>query len=105
MTHTHETSTLVEGPVREIQVKVQAPDSDWVWGAFRMPGSTLAALHSLWLSRDRREEYIGTLVNAYISNGGAVSAVKAGETYVDVGTLHGYHEAVRVLMAADLAAV
>jgi glucose-1-phosphate thymidylyltransferase len=93
-----------QGSVREVQVKVPAPDSKWVWGAFRMPGRTLAALHDLWLQRQGKDEYIGTLVNAYIAAGGEVHAVKTGEVYVDVGTLHGYHEAVSVLMKSELIA-
>lgn len=87
-----------QGLVREVQVKVAAPDSNWVWGAFRMTGHTLAALHNLWLQRQRKDEYMGTLVNAYIAAGAEVYAVKAGEVYVDVGTLHGYREAVSALM-------
>jgi hypothetical protein len=62
-----------------------------------MPASTYAALYSLWQARDRRDEYIGTLVNAYIAAGGAALGVKAGEAYVDVGTVHGYRAAIRLL--------
>ena len=47
--------------------------------------------------------HMGTLVNEYINRGGAVHAVKKGELYVDVGTLHGYHEALRVLSQTELA--
>ena len=87
------------GTVREIQVKTPQPDSPWVWGAFKMPGSILSDLHSLWLLRQKQDEYIGTLVNAYIAQGGQALGVKAGESYVDVGTLHGYREALRILSA------
>jgi len=89
------------GQVLEVQVKVANPESHWVWGAFRLPGGTLAALHDLWCMRRPRDEYIGTLVNAYMARGGTVSAVKAGELYVDVGTVRGYHEAVRMLRETD----
>jgi dTDP-glucose pyrophosphorylase len=89
------------GFVREVQVKVPNPDSNWVWGAFRMPRNTMSALHDLWCARKRRDEYFGTLVNAYIANGGTVRGVKRGEVYVDVGTLHGYHEAQRVLSETE----
>jgi glucose-1-phosphate thymidylyltransferase len=68
-----------------------------------MPGHTFTELHKLWCERDPRDEYFGTLVNTYISRGGSVSAVKRGEVYVDVGTLHGYYEAVRVLAETDFA--
>src|SRR5436305_1862190 len=36
-----------QGQVSEVQVKMPNPDSDWVWGAVRMPGRTLADLHAL----------------------------------------------------------
>jgi len=91
------------GLVTEVEVKAPSPSSNWVWGAFRMPGQTLADLHRLWSERMRRDEYLGTLVNAYIARGGNVLAVKRGEVYVDVGTLHGYHEALRVLSETDVA--
>ena len=57
----------------------------------------LAELHTLWLERGRRDEYIGTLVNAWIARGGRARGIPAGETYVDVGTLHGYREAIQAL--------
>jgi NDP-sugar pyrophosphorylase family protein len=91
------------GAVREIQVKSSKPDSHWVWGAFKMPGNIFSDLHSLWLLRGRQDEYIGTLVNAYIAQGGQALGVKAGESYVDVGTLHGYREALRILSANQVA--
>jgi dTDP-glucose pyrophosphorylase len=89
--------TDAEGRVREIQVKREGAESNWVWGAFRMPGSVLHALHRLWKRRRERDEYIGTLVNAYLATGGEAVAVPAGSAYVDVGTLGGYREAMRLL--------
>lgn len=86
-----------DGRVREIQVKHPAPRSRWIWGAFKLSGDTFRALHRLWLARDRRDEYIGTLVNAWIAGGGDAHGVPAGEAYVDVGTLNGYREAIRIL--------
>ena len=83
--------------VRMIQVKQPAPHSHWIWGAFKLSGVTLRELHALWLARSPRDEYIGTLVNAWIAQGGEARGVRAGESYVDVGTLHGYREAIRVL--------
>jgi len=85
------------GRVREIQVKQVNAQSSWIWGAFKMPGATLHALHELWRARDQRDEYIGTLVNAYLAHGGVAWGVRAGRAYVDVGTLHGYREAIGVL--------
>jgi hypothetical protein len=78
-------------------VKQQNAASDWVWGAFKLSGRHFADLHQLWNDRSRSDEYFGTLVNAYLANGGIAYGVKRGEVYVDVGTLHGYREAVRVI--------
>lgn len=86
-----------DGRVREIQVKRPRPSTHWVWGAFRCTGAVLRALHALWLRRERQDEFLGTLVNAWIAEGGSAVGVRAGETYVDVGTLGGYREAVVVL--------
>jgi hypothetical protein len=68
-----------------------------VWGAFKLSGRHFAELHQLWNERSRSDEYIGTLVNAYLASGGTAYGVKRGDVYVDVGTLNGYREAVRVL--------
>ncbi len=86
-----------QGRVQEIEVKQASPRSHWIWGAFKMPGSTLHALHALW--RKRGDEYIGTLVNAWINEGGEAWACRAGESYIDVGATEGYFEAVRLLAA------
>jgi glucose-1-phosphate thymidylyltransferase len=86
-----------EGRVREIQVKQRNACSRWVWGAFRLTGAVMQALHDLWCERGREDPYIGTLVNEYLARGGSARAVRAGEAYVDVGTLHGYHEAIQLL--------
>jgi dTDP-glucose pyrophosphorylase len=86
-----------KGDVSEVQVKSRAPRSEWVWGAIKMPGSVLHALHALWREPGRNDEYIGTLVNAYLARGGCARGVRAGEAYVDVGTLNGYREAIRLL--------
>lgn len=85
------------GRVREIQVKAARPSTHWVWGAFRMPATVLHTLHALWLSRGSRDEYIGTLVNAYLAAGGTAQGVRAGTSYVDVGTLDGYRQAIQLL--------
>jgi glucose-1-phosphate thymidylyltransferase len=92
-----------QGRVREIQVKQKDAASHWVWGAFQMPGTVLADLHRLWRTRDQADIYIGTLVNAYLAGGGEATAVRAGEAYVDVGTLHGYREAMWLLSQGERA--
>jgi dTDP-glucose pyrophosphorylase len=91
------------GRVLEIQVKVPDPSSHWVWGAFRMPGRVLHDLRALWLKRGRQDEYVGTLVNAWLEAGGEAVGVKAGSAYVDVGTLHGYRAALRLLAETAVA--
>ena len=48
-------------------------------------------------------EYLGTLVNAYLADGGRALGVQAGEAYVDVGTLNGYREATRLLATLSAA--
>src|SRR5437763_1065477 len=78
-------------------VKREGAESNWVWGAFSMPGAVLHDLYRLWRRRRERDEYIGTLVNAYLATGGEAVAVPAGTAYVDVGTLGGYREAMRLL--------
>jgi glucose-1-phosphate thymidylyltransferase len=87
--------TDADGGVLEVQVKSAAASTNWIWGALKMPGATFAHLHELWSKR--RDEYLGTLINAYISEGGRAYGVKRGEAYVDVGTLNGYREALRLL--------
>jgi glucose-1-phosphate thymidylyltransferase len=85
------------GQVREIRVKRHDAGSPWIWGAFKLSGQTMRELYDLWCERDRSDEYIGTLVNAYLARGGVAVGVRAGEAYVDVGTLNGYREAIRLL--------
>jgi dTDP-glucose pyrophosphorylase len=87
--------------VREIQVKRADAASHWIWGAFKMPGRVFAELHALWRRREPRDEYIGTLVNAWLAQGGAAAGVKAGSDYVDIGTLNGYRAALTLLSARD----
>lgn len=86
-----------DGAVEEVQVKQADARSRWVWGAFRMPGRVFHALHRLWCEPGRGDEYFGTLVNAWLARGGEATGVRAGTSYVDVGTLGGYREAVALL--------
>ncbi|MGN6790743.1 MAG: sugar phosphate nucleotidyltransferase [Rhodanobacteraceae bacterium] len=91
-------AVLLDGDrVVEVRVKQPRPGTRWIWGAFKMPVRVFRELHALWLAREPRDEYIGTLVNAYLAQGGRAVGVKAGETYLDVGTLDGYHAAMRML--------
>ncbi len=85
--------TDATGRVQQIAVKQPAPPSHWVWGAFRLPAAVLRRLHALWLQPGRGDAYFGSLVNAWLQCGGEALGLRAGETYADVGTLHGYREA------------
>jgi dTDP-glucose pyrophosphorylase len=92
--------TRADGSVVEVQVKIPRPTSGWVWGAMRMPGAVLHDLRDLWDQRGREDVYLGSLINAYLAGGATVIGVPHGESYVDVGTLHGYREAM-MLLARD----
>ncbi len=89
--------TSPDNRVSEIQVKRESASTKWVWGALKMPGSVLAELYQIWL--EAKDEYLGTLINRYVARGGTAMGLKTGECYVDVGTLNGYREALRVLDA------
>jgi dTDP-glucose pyrophosphorylase len=91
--------TDTRGSVQEILVKRKDARSRWIWGAIKMPGLVFHRLRDLWLARDRQDEYLGTLVNAYLAEGGRALGVRAGDAYVDVGTLNGYREATSLLAA------
>jgi glucose-1-phosphate thymidylyltransferase len=91
-----------DGAVLDIQVKTPRPTSCWVWGAFKAPVSVMTALERLWRERDGQDQYIGTLVNQYLAHGGRATGVRAGVSYVDVGTLHGYREAMTLLQGTLL---
>ena len=85
------------GEVEEIEVKRAGARSNWIWGAIKMPGRVFRDLHTLWCEPDRGDEYLGTLVNAYIARGGRATGIRAGAAYVDTGTLGGYRQAIRLL--------
>ncbi|HVG46518.1 MAG TPA: nucleotidyltransferase family protein [Rubellimicrobium sp.] len=89
--------TDTQGRVLAIDVKSEEVRTHWIWGAFKMPGHIFHELRDFWLSRPEPDEYIGTLVNAWIAQGGEAVAVRAGELYADVGTLEGYRLALELL--------
>ena len=93
--------TTDSGRVVEIEVKRNDATSHWIWGALKMPGRIFHELHSLWCERGRCDEFLGTLINAWLERGGEAVGVRSGTTYVDVGTLHGYRQAVRMLSAGE----
>jgi len=88
------------GRVLRVEVKSRAAHTRWVWGAFRVPGRIYHDLHDFWRARGAADEYVGTLVNAWLAQGGEAAGIRGGQAYVDVGTLHGYREAVRLLASS-----
>jgi dTDP-glucose pyrophosphorylase len=88
------------GNVLEVRVKHEDPGTPWIWGAFRTEGRVLRALHAIWSLREPRDAYFGTLVNAWLAEGGRASALRYGRAYVDTGTVGGYREAIQLLEAA-----
>jgi dTDP-glucose pyrophosphorylase len=96
-------AVVLEGDrVVEIQVKRVRAASNWIWGAFKMPARILHELHALWKARGESDEYVGTLVNAWIAAGGVARGVRAGRGYVDVGTVQGYREAIALLSKNEM---
>ena len=95
-------AVVLDGDDSVLEIQVKRPDagSNWIWGAFKMPGRVLHELRALWRERDCADEYMGTLVNAYLALGGRAVGVKAGTSYVDVGTLGGYRSAITLLSGA-----
>lgn len=85
------------GRVQHIEVKQRGTSSHWIWGAIKMPAAIFRSLHKLWCRSERRDEYFGTLVNAWLAEGGSAVGIRAGQEYVDVGTLHGYRSAILLL--------
>lgn len=90
------------GYVQEIEVKRSNPASHWVWGAVTTTGEALHNLKLLWEARHRQDEYLGHLLNASIAAGNIVRSTCAGEIYMDVGTLGGYHQALNFLRERKL---
>ena len=90
------------GLIEEVQVKHEFPSTHWVWGAIKLPGFLLRQLHDIWLQG--HDEYLGTLFNEFIARGGRAYGFKIGDSYVDVGTLNGYREALRLLDGISLRA-
>ncbi len=87
------------GYVRRVEVKKKDAHSHWVWGAVTSTGAAFHQLKLLWEARHREDQFLGDLLNAYMDAGSLVRAAHCGETYMDVGTLAGYHAAQDFLRA------
>ena len=86
-----------DSSVERIEVKQSAPSTNWVWGGVRTTGKVYRELYDLWSTPGRRDEYLGSLINAWLSKGGRALGCPAGKAYVDVGTIDGYRSAMRLL--------
>ena len=53
-----------------------------------MPGRIFHELHALWQARTAPDEYVGTLVNAWLAQGGEAVGVEAGTSYVGIARQH-----------------
>lgn len=88
-----------QGYVREVEVKKEDAHSNWIWGAVTARGESFHRLRLLWEARHRSDQYLGDLLNAFISAGNTVRGRYSGEIYMDVGTLEGYRTAQDYLRA------
>lgn len=79
--------------VTRVEVKRKDARSHWIWGAVTATGEAFHSLKLLWESRHRQDEYLGHLLNAYIAAGNSIRGHHVGESYMDVGTMEGYHRA------------
>ena len=82
-----------DGEVMAVEVKQPDAHSCWVWGAATTSGAAFRDLKRLWEARHRCDQYLGHLLNAYMSAGNRVQGTRSGEVYLDVGTLEGYRAA------------
>jgi glucose-1-phosphate thymidylyltransferase len=98
-------STDEHGNVRQIHVKQKGAPSNWIWGALKMPGHVFQSLYEVWQRPGRGDEYLGTLINAWLAEGGRALGVQTGRQYVDTGTLDGYRAAIRLLETVATAAL
>ena len=83
--------------VKGVQVKTRQAKTNWIWGGMKLPGSEFRELRALWDRRGKQDEYLGTLINAWIAEGRNVLGIKAGTSYLDVGSVEGLYLAWRRL--------
>jgi dTDP-glucose pyrophosphorylase len=84
--------------IQKIEVKQETPTTHWIWGAIKMSGAIYHDLRQMWIERQRQDEFLGTLVNAWIANGGHALGFQKGLHYLDVGTIDGLQLAFSQLM-------
>ncbi|HEX6566851.1 MAG TPA: sugar phosphate nucleotidyltransferase [Chthoniobacterales bacterium] len=84
--------------IQKIEVKQESPTTHWIWGAIKMTGAIFHDLRQLWIERQQQDEFLGTLINAWIAKGGEAFGFPKGLHYLDVGTIDGLHQAFSQLM-------
>ena len=76
----------------------QDAGSNWIWGAFKMPGAVFRCVaRPLAGARPRRRISSARWSTPISATAARPSALGRGSAYVDVGTLHGYREAMCLL--------
>lgn len=88
--------------VARVEVKRPGGRDRRVWGAITSPGEQFLALHRLWLARQRRDEFLGDLLNAWIAAGHPVTFDRQGTEYWDIGTPAGYARAWQDLVWSEI---
>ena len=65
----HFDAVVTDEAGRVIEVQVKSPDarSNWIWGAFKMPGHIFHELHAIWRNLHEPDEYVGTLLNVWLA--------------------------------------
>ena len=81
------------GNVMKVEVKNPQAQCPWIWGAITGTRDAMSALQDLWRRRGCQDIYLGDLFNAFMAEGNRIRGIACGETYIDIGTLDGYHRA------------
>ena len=90
-------STDTDHRVLNIAVKDRNANTDWIWGAMRLRGDAFQNLAHLWHARACQDEYLGTLINAWIAQGSEAFGYRLGTFYRDVGTINGWRGALQAI--------
>ncbi len=84
------------GPIQavaRVEVKQSGNPRRRIWGGVTLPGECLLEMAAMWQDMKPRPHYLGDLFNSWLAAGRSLSCDAAGQWYLDVGTLEGYHQA------------
>lgn len=90
-------STDADHRVTHIAVKDRHATMEWIWGAMRLRADAFQSLADLWHARACQDEYLGTLINAWIAEGSEAFGYRLGTFYRDVGTINGWRGALQAI--------